>query len=173
MSVGDDAASIKCIVLNACERADGVPATTSFYSALSEGETVEPSLLAEVDGVMKEFCLDVDKLEKAASARKGGLACNVRRPAGFSDGKYFLFRAEFADNTSWDIIIPYPDSVLTRNHRSRGTSNSPRTSLERSKHPHRMPKLLSWSVSPANEAGVVYFFVKTISGMDSFELSHW
>jgi len=149
------------------KRVDVVLATPSFYSALSEAGSFEPPLLEEVDGVMEGFCLDMNKLEKIASARKGGLSCTVRRPPGFADVKYFLFRAEFVDNTSWDIIIPHPDSDLTRNRCNRGTSNSPRTSFERSKHPHRMPKLISWSASPANEAGVVYFFVKTISGMPS------
>jgi len=172
MSVDDDATSIKCTFLTTWKRVDRVLATTSFYSALSEGETVEPPLLEEVDGVMKEFCLDMDKLEKVASARKGGLACNVRRPPGFADAKYFLFRAEFVNNTSWDIIIPHPDTILTRNP-NRTTSNSPRTSLERSRHPLRMPKLIGWSLSPTNDAGVVYFFVKTISGMNSLESSDW
>jgi len=118
---------------------------------------------------MKEFCLDIDKLEKVASARNGGLACAVRRPEGFAKGTYFLLCAEFEDNTSWDIIIPHPDVIPQRKARNLSTDSSPRTSLERRKSAPRTPKLLSWSASPANDAGVVYFFVNSISGIQLFE----
>lgn len=125
----------------------------------------ELSLLEEVDGVMKEFRLDIDKLEKVASARNKGLACSVRRPQGFAKGTYFLLCAEFLDNTSWDIIIPHPNSIPHRRTRNLSRDNSPRTSLERPKSASRIPKLISWNVSPANEAGVIYFFVNSISGI--------
>ena len=164
MSIDDDASSIKRIFVGIRTDADTVLATTRFISAISKVETVELPRRGEVAGVMKEFCLDIDKLEAVASARNRGLACSVRCPKGFVKGTYFLLRAEFVDNTSWDIIIPHPDSILTQKPRNFGTSRSPRTSLEQSKHPPRMPKLIHRSLSPANEAGVVFIFIKNVSG---------
>lgn len=165
MSVDDDAASIKCVFPTVWTRTNSVLAATSFYSAFSVVGISELPLLEEVDGVMKEFCLDIDKLEKVASARNGGLSCTVRRPQGFAKGTYFLLCAEFLDNTSWDIIVPHPNAIPHRRTRNLSRDNSPRASLERPRSASRTPKLISWNVSPANEAGVIYFFVNSISGI--------
>ena len=73
-------------------------ANESFHSASSEQAGATPlhdEFSTDIDG----FCLDIDRLERVASARNSNVACQIRRPKNFEKETYFHLRADFKNGT--------------------------------------------------------------------------
>jgi len=139
-------------------------AETSFHSAVSDDEKnmqkAAPSFEESMDKI-KEFCLDIDKLEVVAS-KINGSPCRIRRTTNFGQSTYFLLRADFSNGSSWNVIVPHPDQLHLQD-RHRGIW---RRSLEYriQDGKNQQPRLISWKALPNNEAGVAYLFVEMVSG---------
>jgi hypothetical protein len=152
-------------------------ATTSLHSAVSgndDEEAVSP-LTCGKDTLIKSFCLNIEKLEKVASATKEGMSCRIRRNRQLEKATYFLLRADFVDGTSWDVIIPHPDTfpfchkqppTIGSNFRGGFLNSLTATAIAE----NRMPKLIGQCTSTENDAGVAYFFVDSISGTAKSQL---
>src|SRR5436190_20384987 len=72
--------------------------TSSFYSLVSEDERGEGKTVfrfEETTVEAKEFCLDIDKLERVASRINCDLPCRIRRTPQFDRATYFFLRADF------------------------------------------------------------------------------
>ena len=95
------------------------------------------------------FLLDIDELEKVASLARGGVRCRLTRTEKFERATYFLFRVEFADGCSWDVIVPHSPKMQMQ-FRTFGEDTFPKV----------QPKLVTWQLGD----GMSYIFVKSIRG---------
>lgn len=139
-------------------------AETSFHSIVSDDEKniqeTGPSFEESVDEV-KEFCLDIAKLEVVAS-KIYGLPCQIRRTTNFGQSTYFLLRADFNDGSSWNVIVPHPDQLQIQDRHQGIWRRSLEYRIQDGKN--QKPRLISCKTLPNNEAGVAYLFVEMVSG---------
>ena len=120
----------------------------SFQSAISRRED-EISLLsfAGDDDEQESFLLDINELERVASLARGGVGCRLTMTEKFERATYFLFRVEFVDGCSWDVIVPHSAKLQLQF----GT-------LLEDTLPKVQPELIAWHVGH----GMRYIFVKNI-----------
>jgi hypothetical protein len=110
---------------------------------------------------VKEFCLDIDKLEVVAS-KINGVPCRIRRTANFRQSTYFLLVADFSNGSSWNVIVPYPDQLHIQDRHQVIWRRRSEYRIQDGKN--QKPRLISWKALPNNEAGVAYLFVEVVSG---------
>jgi hypothetical protein len=115
------------------------------------------------NSIIPGFCLDIGKLETIASTLRDGIPCQIRRPRQFENATFFLLTADYIDGVHFYIIIPHPDSLILAEKQCRLKYDGYAKLANRI---GPLPKIIRWSLSADNDAGVAHFFIDKFSGMD-------
>ena len=123
-----------------------------------------PHDMERVTDAMNAFCLDLGKLEDLASSLMGGAPCRIRKAVKWQRPTFWLFKVCFIDGQTWDVIVPhpYPFTSVPVDKASASTPFYCHAGKIYGNTPP--PKIISWRASSDNDAGVAYFFIKSISG---------
>jgi hypothetical protein len=120
--------------------------------------------MEKITHAMNAFCLDIGRLEQLASSVNGGIACRIRKAGKWERATFWLFKVYFVNGVVWDVIIPHP-YPFTSVPVDKAVAKTPFHLHTGKIHGNtRPPKIISWRASSDNDAGIAYFFIKSISG---------